>query len=151
MKMKWVNQNPFVMLRKNDGFTIIEMLFSLMILMTTSIFILQLFSIIHTQLESKDKLHPKEWEIFTMQMQQEVRGAKSQDVIENKLYLLSGDQLSFIEQYEDKLRRRVNGKGHEVILQNISKFKVEKDGKIIVLNITDKAGNTVIREVSSFL
>ena len=56
MKMKWVNQNPFVMLRKNDGFTIIEMLFSLMILMTTSIFILQLFSIIHTQLESKDRI-----------------------------------------------------------------------------------------------
>ncbi|MCO0598933.1 ComGF family competence protein [Peribacillus butanolivorans] len=150
MKMKWVNQNPFVMLRKNDGFTIIEMLFSLMILMTTSIFILQLFSIIHTQLESKDKLHPKEWEIFTMQMQQEVRGAKSQDVIENKLYLLSGDQLSFIEQYEDKLRRRVNGKGHEVILQNISKFKVEKDGNVIVLNITDKAGNTFIRRFHPF-
>ncbi|KRF61856.1 MULTISPECIES: competence type IV pilus minor pilin ComGF [Peribacillus] len=150
MKMKWVNQNPFVMLRKNDGFTIIEMLFSLMILMTTSIFILQLFSIIHTQLESKEKLHPKEWEIFTMQMQQEVRGAKSQDVIENKLYLLSGDQLSFIEQYEDKLRRRVNGKGHEVILQNISKFKVEKDGNVIVLNITDKAGNTVIRRFHPF-
>ncbi|MET3318274.1 UNVERIFIED_ORG: competence protein ComGF [Peribacillus simplex] len=150
MKMKWVNQNPFAMLRKNDGFTIIEMLFSLMILMTTSIFILQLFSIIHTQLESKDKLHPKEWEIFTMQMQQEVRGAKSQDVIENKLYLLSGDQLSFIEQYEDKLRRRVNGKGHEVILQNISKFKVEKDGNVIVLNITDKAGNTVIRRFHPF-
>ncbi|MFC9597287.1 competence type IV pilus minor pilin ComGF [Peribacillus butanolivorans] len=150
MKMKWVNQNPFVMLRKNDGFTMIEMLFSLMILMTTSIFILQLFSIIHTQLESKDKLHPKEWEIFTMQMQQEVRGAKSQDVIENKLYLLSGDQLSFIEQYEDKLRRRVNGKGHEVILQNISKFKVEKDGNVIVLNITDKAGNTVIRRFHPF-
>ncbi|KON70051.1 hypothetical protein AKG34_15690 [Peribacillus butanolivorans] len=150
MKMKWVNQNPFVMLRKNDGFTIIEMLFSLMILMTISIFILQLFSIIHTQLESKDKLHPKEWEIFTMQMQQEVRGAKSQDVIENKLYLLSGDQLSFIEQYEDKLRRRVNGKGHEVILQNISKFKVEKDGNVIVLNITDKAGNTVIRRFHPF-
>jgi competence protein ComGF len=150
MKMKWVNQNPFVMLRKNDGFTIIEMLFSLMILMTTSFFILQLFSIIHTQLESKDKLHPKEWEIFTMQMQQEVRGAKSQDVIENKLYLLSGDQLSFIEQYEDKLRRRVNGKGHEVILQNISKFKVEKDGNVIVLNITDKTGNTVIRRFHPF-
>lgn len=85
-----------------------------------------------------------------MQMQQEVRGAKSQDVIENKLYLLSGDQLSFIEQYEDKLRRRVNGKGHEVILQNISKFKVEKDGNVIVLNITDKAGNTVIRRFHPF-
>ncbi|MFD6439300.1 competence type IV pilus minor pilin ComGF [Peribacillus sp. NPDC060186] len=150
MKMQWVNQNPFVMLRKNDGFTIIEMLFSLMIVMTTSIFILQLFSIIHTQLESKDKLHPKEWEIFTMQMQQEVRGAKSQDVIENKLYLLSGDQLSFIEQYEDKLRRRVNGKGHEVILQNISKFQVEKDGNVIVLNITDNAGNNVIRRFHPF-
>ncbi|MGE7764542.1 competence type IV pilus minor pilin ComGF [Peribacillus sp. NPDC096540] len=150
MKMQSVNQNPFVMLRKNDGFTIIEMLFSLMILMTTSIFILQLFSIIHTQLESKDKLHPKEWEIFTMQMQQEVRGAKSQDVIDNKLYLLSGDQLSFIEQYEDKLRRRVNGKGHEVILQNISKFQVEKDGNVIVLNITDNAGNTVIRRFHPF-
>ncbi|WP_434060128.1 prepilin-type N-terminal cleavage/methylation domain-containing protein [Peribacillus simplex] len=40
MKMNRVIWNPFVMLRKNDGFTMIEMLFSLMILMTTSLFVL---------------------------------------------------------------------------------------------------------------
>ncbi|PAL16612.1 competence type IV pilus minor pilin ComGF [Peribacillus simplex] len=150
MKMKWVIGNPFVMLRKNDGFTMIELLFSLLILMTTSLFVLQLFSIIHTQMRSVDKLHPKEWEVFTMQMKQEVRSSKEQDVMGNKLYLLSGEQLSSLEQYEDKVRRRVNGMGHEVILQNISEFRVNKDGSVIVINITDKAGTTFSRRFHPF-
>jgi competence protein ComGF len=150
MKMKRVIGNPFVMLRKNDGFTMIELLFSLLILMTTSLFVLQLFSIIYTQMGSVDKLHPKEWEVFTMQMKQEVRSSKAQDVRGNKLYLLSGEQLSSLEQYEDKVRRRVNGMGHEVILQNISEFRVEKDGSVIVINITDKAGTTFSRRFHPF-
>lgn len=138
------------MLQKNDGFTMIELLFSLLILMTTSLFVLQLFSIIHTQMRSVDKLHPKEWEVFTMQMKQEVRSSKSQDVMGNKLYLLSGEQLSSLEQYEDKVRRRVDGMGHEVILQNISEFRVDKDGSVIVINITDKAGTTFSRRFHPF-
>lgn len=138
------------MLRKNDGFTMIELLFSLLILMTTSLFVLQLFSIIHTQMRSVDKLHPKEWEVFTLQMKQEVRSSKAQDVMGNKLYLLSGEQLSSLEQYEDKVRRRVNGMGHEVILQNISEFRVNKDGSVIVINITDKAGTTFSRRFHPF-
>ncbi|MEC0274504.1 MULTISPECIES: competence type IV pilus minor pilin ComGF [Peribacillus] len=150
MNMKRVIGNPFVMLRKNDGFTMIELLFSLLILMTTSLFVLQLFSIIHTQMRSVDKLHPKEWEVFTMQMKQEVRSSKAQDVMGNKLYLLSGEQLSSLEQYEDKVRRRVDGMGHEVILQNISEFKVNKDGSVIVINITDKAGTTFSRRFHPF-
>ncbi|MBD8135097.1 ComGF family competence protein [Bacillus sp. CFBP 13597] len=150
MNMKRVNGNPFVMLRKNDGFTMIELLFSLLILMTTSLFVLQLFSIIHTQMRSVDKLHPKEWEVFTMQMKQEVRSSKAQDVMGNKLYLLSGEQLASLEQYEDKVRRRVDGMGHEVILQNISEFQVNKDGSVIVINITDKAGTTFSRRFHPF-
>ncbi|MBD8587747.1 competence type IV pilus minor pilin ComGF [Peribacillus castrilensis] len=150
MKMKRVIGNPFVMLQKNDGFTMIELLFSLLILMTTSLFVLQLFSIIHTQMRSVDKLHPKEWEVFTMQMKQEVRSSKAQDVMGNKLYLLSGEQLSSLEQYEDKVRRRVDGMGHEVILQNISEFRVDKDGSVIVINITDKAGTTFSRRFHPF-
>jgi competence protein ComGF len=138
------------MLRKNDGFTMIELLISLLILMTTSLFVLQLFSIIHTQMRSVDKLHPKEWEVFTMQMKQEVRSSKAQDVMGNKLYLLSGKQLSSLEQYEDKVRRRVDGMGHEVILQNISEFQVNKDGSVIVINITDKTGTTFSRRFHPF-
>lgn len=128
----------------------IELLFSLLILMTTSLFVLQLFSIIHTQMRSVDKLHPKEWEVFTMQMKQEVRSSKAQDVMGNKLYLLSGEQLSSLEEYEDKVRRRVDGMGHEVILQNISEFRVDKDGSVIVINITDKAGTTFSRRFHPF-
>ncbi|MFJ7637186.1 competence type IV pilus minor pilin ComGF [Peribacillus sp. NPDC097224] len=151
MKMQRGSMNRFVMLRKSEGFTMIEMLFSLMILLTLSLFILQFFSIIQSQIGTKNRIHPKEWELFTLQMQQEVRSSKSQDVVGNKLYLLSGEDLSLIEQYNDKLRRRVNGEGHEVILQNISNVKVEKDGNVIVLNITDKAGQTFIRRFHPFI
>ncbi|MCK1991485.1 ComGF family competence protein [Peribacillus muralis] len=151
MKMFLEKVNPFVILRQNDGFTMIEMLFSLLILMTISLFVVQLFSIIQTQVGTIDKLHPKEWEVFTMQMHQEVRSSKSQDILGNRLYLLSSDQLTSIEQYEDKVRRRVDGKGHEVMLQNISKFHVEQDGSVIVLVITDKAGTTFSRSFHPYL
>ncbi|WP_185113070.1 competence type IV pilus minor pilin ComGF [Peribacillus sp. FSL E2-0218] len=145
MKMHREKMSRFVILRQNDGFTMIEMLFSLLILMLISLFVVQLFSIIQTQVEAVNKLHPKEWEVFTMQMHQEIRSSKSQVVRGSGLYLMSGDQLSSIEQYEDKVRRRVDGKGHEVILQNISKFQVKKDGSVIVLVVTDKAGTTFSR------
>ncbi|AOH55687.1 hypothetical protein ABE28_015105 [Peribacillus muralis] len=151
MKMRQEEVKPFVILRQNDGFTMIEMLFSLLILLIISLFVLQLFSIIQTQVGAIDKLHPKEWEVFTMQMQQEVRSSKFQDVAGNRLYLLTGEKLSFIEQYEDKVRRRVDGMGHEVILQNISRFKVEKDGGVIILEITDKAGTTFSRSFHPYL
>ncbi|MGE7601243.1 competence type IV pilus minor pilin ComGF [Peribacillus sp. NPDC097675] len=151
MKTQRKNMNRFVMLRKNEGFTMIEMLFSLMILMTISLFVLQLFTIIQTQIGTKNKIHPKEWEIFTLQMQQEVRSSKSQDVVGNKLFLLSGEDLSMIEQYNDKLRRRVNGEGHEVILQNISNVEVEKNGDVIEIHITDKSGKNFIRKFHPFL
>ncbi|WP_285768897.1 competence type IV pilus minor pilin ComGF [Peribacillus sp. SI8-4] len=151
MKMRREKMNRFVILRQNDGFTMIEMLFSLLVLMSISLFVVQLFSIIQTQVRAIDKLHPKEWEVFTMQMHQEIRSSKSQDVNGNRLYLLSGDQLASIEQYEDKVRRRVDGKGHEVILQNISRFQVKKDGSVIVLDITDKAGTTFSRSFHPFL
>ncbi|MFJ7746159.1 competence type IV pilus minor pilin ComGF [Peribacillus sp. NPDC097295] len=151
MKTQRKNMNRFVMLRKNEGFTMIEMLFSLMILMTISLFVLQLFTIIQIQIGTKNKIHPKEWEIFTLQMQQEVRSSKSQDVVGNKLYLLSGEDLSLIEQYNDKLRRRVNGGGHEVILQNISNVEVEKVDNVIEIHITDKSGKTFFRKFHPFL
>lgn len=85
-----------------------------------------------------------------MQMKQEVRSSKAQDVMGNKLYLLSGEQLASLEQYEDKVRRRVDGMGHEVILQNISEFQVNKDGSVIVINITDKTGTTFSRRFHPF-
>ena len=151
MKMQGGSMKRFVMWRNSEGFTMIEMLFSLMILMTLSLFILQFFSIIQSQMGTNNRIHPKEWEIFTLQMQQEVRSSKSQDVVGNKLYLLSGEDLSLIEQYNDKLRRRVNGEGHEVILQNISHVMVEKDDNVIVLKVTDKAGKTFIRKFHPFI
>lgn len=123
----------------------IEMLFSLMIFMAISAIALQLFLIIHHQTVSEASVNPKEWEIFCEQMQQEVRSSKSREAAAGHLYLVSGKELVLIEQYEDKLRKRVNGTGHEVLLQNIKHFRVENVGCLIAVTVTDRAGKEFSR------
>lgn len=51
------------------------------------------------------------------------------------------------ELYQDKIRRRVNGTGHEVFLQKTGAFRVEEDDYGIILAVTSLDGNVFERTV----
>ena len=80
MKMRLKRQRGFAMLRKDNGFTMIEMLISLVIFMMLSILVTQMFFIVRENFGKKNQLHFKEWEIFTMQLKNEIRNSKDQSV-----------------------------------------------------------------------
>ena len=89
MKMLLKRQRGSAMLRKDSGFTMIEMLLSLVIFMMLSILVTQMFITVRENFGKKNQLHPKEWEIFTIQLKNEIRNSNEQSVIDNKLYLMT--------------------------------------------------------------
>ena len=127
MKMYLVRKKWFAMFRKSKGFTMVEMLVSLVIFMVIAALVVQIFSIVNTT--NKNQLQLKEWEIFSQQLQGELRSSKEQMVVDNTLYLLINDSLATIEHYRNMVRRQVDGGGHEIMLQNVSDFQVEQEGK----------------------
>jgi competence protein ComGF len=146
MKMLLERQKAFVTRRKDNGFTMIEMLFSLVIFMMISLLAVQIFSVMHTNLLKKNQINLKEWEMFSMQMQNEIRNSTDQSVVDNKLYVVVNGSLATIEYYQNMVRRQVEGRGHEIMLQNVSDFQVKQEGTYIVVQVTDAEGHQYNRK-----
>jgi competence protein ComGF len=141
----------FVMLRKDDGFTLVEMLVSLVIFILISSFTLNLFTFIKTNMAERSSLNQKEWEIFISQLNQDIWQSKTRQTNDDKLYLTVGKDVVLIEQYQDKVRRRLNGTGHEVMLQNISHFQVGSSGNIVTVTVADKQGSEFSSRLRPFI
>ena len=146
MKMRLKKQRGFAMLRKDNGFTMVEMLISLVVFMMLSILVTQMFFIVRENFGKKNQLHFKEWEIFTIQLKNEIRTSKDQSVSDNKLYLMTRGRIVTIERYKNIVRRQVEGRGHEVMLQNIADFHVEQDGSVIIVQVMDDEGLSYTRK-----
>ncbi|WP_199880628.1 competence type IV pilus minor pilin ComGF [Bacillus massiliglaciei] len=135
-------------MRPNEkGFTLVEMLSSLVIFMVITMCLLQLFIIINKQTVSGDGLNEKEWEIFCTQLKHEIHLSSEQKAAGSKLVLMNAGNLITIEQYQDKIRRQVNGTGHEVFLQEIAAFHVEEEGKGLAVSVKDKGGHLYERKI----
>lgn len=126
--------------QKNNGFTLIEMLFSLVILLFVASFALQLFTMAHKWLPDTRNLNPLEWEVFLNQAKKEVRKSNSMNVVNKTLQLAIGSDVVTIEKYQDKLRRRINGTGHDLMLQNIADVKFVNHHSSVEILVTDKQG-----------
>jgi competence protein ComGF len=126
---------------RNQGFTLIEMLVVLLIVLTiTSLFPL-LFSLLLQWIEKPSSLHPFEWEVATSQLSMEVREAEEMAIQKEVIELTHTNQdvISY-ELFNNTLRRRVNGTGHEVILQHIDsvEFSYIKGG--VLISVADLDG-----------
>lgn len=140
MKMHLERQKWSVMQRKDNGFTMVEMLISLVIFMMLSILVTQIFLTVRENFSKKDQLHLKEWEIFSAQLKSEIRNSKDQSVLDNKLYIMTRGSIVTIEHYKNIVRRQVDGMGHEIMLQNVADFNVKQDDSVISIQVTDNRG-----------
>ncbi|PLS15413.1 competence protein comGF [Bacillus sp. M6-12] len=116
------------------------MLFSLVILCFIASFALQMFTMAQKWLPDARSLNPLEWEVFLNQTKKEVRRSNSMNVVNNTLQLGHGSDIITIEKYQDKLRRRLNGTGHDPMLQNIAAVKFIEHTSAVEILVTDKKG-----------
>lgn len=136
-----------VRLTNEHGFTLYETIFSLFVL-SIVIFLIPLI-ISYFKHPHHEKLHPKEVELFFIQISREIHRAKSAYVENGDLIvILQNDDIASYELYKNLLRRRVNKQGHEVLLQNIQSVHFEANEKLVSIQIRGKQTRTFERKIA---
>ncbi len=92
-----------------------------------------------------------EWEVFISQIKKEVRMSTSVTVLNQTILLQKDGETIIYEKYGTNLRRRVDYKGHEILLQNIGSFQFEKLRNAVRVNLMDKYGHEYKEEVRIFI
>ena len=115
-----------VLLQSERGFTMAEMLLSVMLfLMIASMLPLGMKIILdHRVAETLER--KMEWEVFSSQVKREIRSAQQMTVQSDKLFMKIDEQTIVYEKYNSSMRRRVNFQGHEILVQNLSSFSFGK-------------------------
>jgi competence protein ComGF len=79
-----------------------------------------------------------EFELFIGQLNTELQGCDYIDVRNGKLYMQSaGEEITF-EKYGTSIRRLVQYRGHELILQNIKSVEFSKSQTSINIKVVDQ-------------
>ncbi|MEK4028823.1 competence type IV pilus minor pilin ComGF [Pseudobacillus sp. FSL P4-0506] len=127
-------------LRNNRGFTIVESLFVLLIFIS----IAALFPLIYGAVyQTEEQLKPErraEWELFVLQLRKEINVSHSLQISAQKLTFIQGTDVISIEKYNDGVRRRVGGRGHEMILQQASSIQFYPCGSLLCAEAGFKNG-----------
>ncbi|GKU81169.1 competence type IV pilus minor pilin ComGF [Niallia sp. NCCP-28] len=136
MKIIFKESNFFVKsITNKKGFILLDMLFSLFVFLVIVSFLPFFLQIILNIQPAEKQLQNIEWEIFAQQLKKEARMSESINIEQNKLLLyVNGENIQY-ECYSNKIRRRVNVSGHEVVLQRIEMigfFSIANGVKIIV-------------------
>ena len=119
MKMK---KSVSMGLKKDEGgFTMISLLLTIVMIAVTMPIII--FLIQHLTVKPNDN-HIIAHQFFTF-LYHDTLTAENVEIVNNKIYFTLNDhETASIEQYENLIRRRVLGKGHEIYIREIDTFNV---------------------------
>ncbi|WP_260412253.1 competence type IV pilus minor pilin ComGF [Alkalihalobacillus sp. TS-13] len=131
-------QSQFVV-KHEGGFTLLEMIISLTIFLILAVLTPLMFSAIFST--SGQPLHHQEISLFFEQADKELQGSISAEKRWDRLYLIQpdGNEISY-EKYGDRIVRKVNGAGFEIILQDIQSFRTEHDQHSVELIVQAHEG-----------
>lgn len=138
MRMYLVKRSKYVKPYHNNGFTFIEMIFAFSIfLLIVSLFPL-VFQLLSQNGFVEERLQRMEWEVFSAQVKQEVRMCDSLKIENNRMLLRKDKESIMYEKYGSSIRRRVDLKGHEIMLQNIQTVTFEEVIKGVRISVVDQ-------------
>jgi competence protein ComGF len=119
------------------GFTMLEMLLSLMMFLMIASMLPLGFGILLDDSVIEEGIRGMEWEVFSSQVKKEIRTAEQVTVQSDKLLLKVDGQFILYEKYASSMRRRVNYKGHEILFQNLSSFTFEQIADGVMISAVD--------------
>lgn len=123
-----------------QGFTLIETLLSLFILLISLPFIVYLLG----NTENKSQIDLLSAEQFFVFVRNDLYISDDVIVKNNQLsFKYSSNQTISLEHYGNVIRRRVNGQGHEIYLRNVKSFVVQDMGGAVLISVTTTEGNRV--------
>jgi competence protein ComGF len=131
------------------GFTLIESLLLLQIFMMVAL----LFPLIIKTYTSIDhSLSPSstyEWNLMVIQFRNEFVKAEEIDVKDNLVKLKIGNTIVSYEVYGTNIRRRVDLKGHEIVLQYAPSIIFEKEDSVLFIHVKFEKGEERVASFSS--
>ncbi|GEN87395.1 competence type IV pilus minor pilin ComGF [Oceanobacillus sp. FSL W8-0428] len=125
------------------GFTLISMLIAMTILVLTLPFVYYALSTLQIKQTYTESLSIQQ--LFT-QLRNDIISSTSAHIADNQLYIRFIDQSDNIEktarfsQYNNSIRRQINGQGHEIYLHQVSNVVFEEQSNAIFLTITMESG-----------
>lgn len=123
------------MKRSENGFTLLEMLLSLMIFLLIMFLIPMLLKTVLVWTTTDKTFNEFEWQVFVQQTKMEIKESTELIVCDDLLsFIKNNGQVVTYEKYHDKMRRKVDGSGHEIILQNVNTihFSPENNGFMMI-------------------
>lgn len=120
----------------NRGFTMLEMLFAFSIFLMVVSFFPLVFNYFFKDepFEARNKV--MEWHVFVNQLKKEVRLSDEIVVFDDRIILIKIGQKIQFDKHGSNIRRRLDDKGHEIVLQQVKSIRFEplKDGVRLTVN-----------------
>ncbi|WP_349407772.1 competence type IV pilus minor pilin ComGF [Pseudalkalibacillus sp. SCS-8] len=131
---------PFVEKRNEKGYTLLECLLSLFMCMALISLMPGLFQVIFST--DEQALKHQEVALFFQQADKEIQGSASAAIFGETLYLTQQDErVVTYERIGTRVVRKVDGKGYEIILLDVTSFKAEVKEEMVELRL-DMGGRT---------
>lgn len=135
----------------DEGFTLLETLLSFTMFCMLASFLPLFFSIMFDHSSIDARIQTMEWELFLSQIKKEIQSSNDMLVVNGQLVLMDGtDRVSF-EKYNNQLRRQVNMKGHEIVLQNVASVRFVKGSGSLRIEVKDTFSRNHTANVYSFI
>lgn len=151
MRMPLKRKLSYATFLNNQGFTLIEMLLSFSIYCMLASFLPFVFSIILNMAHVTDRSQQLEFELFISQLNTELQGCEYVQVKNGKLYMQSIGELVTYEKYGPNIRRLVQFRGHEIVLQNIKSVTFIQNQSNITILVVGNNNNVYEDQLFPFL
>ncbi|MBN8200460.1 ComGF family competence protein [Bacillus sp. NTK034] len=115
----------------------LEMLFAFSIFLMIVTFLPVSFNFLFQDWKMEARTQRLEWHVFINQLKKEIRLADSADISPVSIVLTIDGKSVIYEKYGSNLRRRVDMKGHEIVLQKLDRITFSSINGGIVINVSD--------------
>ncbi|MBS4209612.1 competence type IV pilus minor pilin ComGF [Bacillus sp. FJAT-50079] len=117
------------------GFTLLEMTLSILILTMIMLIIPLVFSAFTALDRSLDVADDYEWNLFLIQFRQEVEMGDQLTIGKERMFIDIRHTFVEYEVYQDVIRRKNHGLGHEVVLQQLKNAHFSKQDDFLILSV----------------
>lgn len=135
-KINEIRKNVCMYMGKESGFTLIETVLSLAITLIVVVLIIPFIGIFSSDLIKGRQDIP----MFFQQLKTDFDYAHELEIEENRLVIKEPEDERLYEQREDRIVRRKNNEGFEIVLQNVENFHVEPRKYGAYITVTEKNG-----------
>jgi competence protein ComGF len=136
--------------KKNQGFTLLTALMSLLVLCVITFLLSQISSYLLHVSQTPPILRQDIWNAQHQLEAEAIKGTELRTMSHQLTFLLNGETIQYV-QSGNRLIREVNGQGFEIVLLKIKSVTFTEEEGVVTMTITDSEGNEFPWLLRSFM